>query len=147
MILIVEGSNKVGKTTFINTLANILEADGIRVEIQNKRPAKNNEYEVTKEKMADITKDDFINALRKSLANVNYNHVYIFDRSYISEYVYGKKYRGYERESGDDAWKLRKISDAEDKLYPIDVSFCFYVLYCTLVDISIYGYDRSNVLS
>ena len=23
----------------------------------------------------------------------------------------------------------------------------FYVLYCTLVDISIYGYDRSNVLS
>ena len=22
-------------------------------------------------------------------------------------------------ESGDDAWKLRKISDAEDKLYPL----------------------------
>lgn len=106
MILIVEGSNKVGKTTFINALANILEADGIRVEIQNKRPAKNNEYEVTKEKMADITKDDFINALRKSLANVNYNHVYIFDRSYISEYVYGKKYRGYEN---DEVLKLDKF--------------------------------------
>lgn len=106
MILIVEGSNKVGKTTFINTLANILEADGIRVEIQNKRPAKNNEYEVAKEKMADITKDDFINALRKSLANVNYNHVYIFDRSYISEYVYGKKYRGYEN---DEVLKLDKF--------------------------------------
>lgn len=106
MILIVEGSNKVGKTTFINTLANILEADGIRVEIQNKRPAKNNEYEVTKEKMADITKDDFINALRKSLANVNYNNVYIFDRSYISEYVYGKKYRGYEN---DEVLKLDKF--------------------------------------
>lgn len=106
MILIVEGSNKVGKTTFINALANILEADGIRVEIQNKRPAKNNEYEATKEKMADITKDDFINALRKSLANVNYNHVYIFDRSYISEYVYGKKYRGYEN---DEVLKLDKF--------------------------------------
>ena len=32
-------------------------------------------------------------------------------------------------------------------LYPIDVSFCFYILYCTFVDISIYGHDRSNVLS
>lgn len=106
MILIVEGSNKVGKTTFINALANILEADGIRVEIQNKRPAKNNEYKVTKEKMADVTKDDFINALRKSLANVNCNHVYIFDRSYISEYVYGQKYRGYEN---DEVLKLDKF--------------------------------------
>ena len=35
----------------------------------------------------------------------------------------------------------------EDKLYSIDVSFCFYILYCTLVDLSIYGHDGSNVLS
>lgn len=106
MILIVEGSNKVGKTTFIHALANILEADGFIVELQNKRPAKNNKYEVTKEKMYEVTRDDFINALRKSLDNVKCKHVYIFDRSYISEYVYGKKYRGYEN---DEVLKLDKF--------------------------------------
>lgn len=106
MILIVEGSNKVGKTTFINALANILEADGFIVEIQNKRPAKNNKYEVTKEKMYEVTRDDFIKALKKSLDNVNKNYICIFDRSYISEYVYGNIYRNYKNE---DVLKLDKF--------------------------------------
>lgn len=106
MILIVEGSNKVGKTTFIEKLIELLEEKGIRTEIQNKRPAKNDKYEVTKEKMADITISDFINALRKSLRNIDCKYLYIFDRSYISEYIYGKKYRDYEN---DEVMKLDRF--------------------------------------
>ena len=103
MILIVEGSNKVGKTTFINKLTKILEDNEIRVECQNRRPARNNQKEITKEQMADYTINDFINALRKSLKNTGCKYVYIFDRSYISEYIYGKHFRNYEN---DEVMKL-----------------------------------------
>ncbi len=107
MILIVEGSNKVGKTTFINSLVEKLNRfNNIEVEIFNDRPAIDNAKEVTKEMMYKVTRDDFIKALKKSLDNVNKNYICIFDRSYISEYVYGNIYRNYKNE---DVLKLDKF--------------------------------------
>lgn len=107
MILIVEGSNKVGKTTFINSLVeNLNRFNNIEVEVFNDRTAIDDTKEVTKEMMYEITRDDFIKALKKSLDNANKNYICIFDRSYISEYVYGKKYRGYEN---DEVLKLDKF--------------------------------------
>lgn len=96
MILIVEGSNKVGKTTFINSLVKNLRNSNIEVEIFNDRTAIDDKKEVTKELMYKITRDDFIKAMKKMLDNIDKNYICIFDRCYLSEYVYGKIFRGYE---------------------------------------------------
>lgn len=96
MILIVEGSNKVGKTTFINTLASNLRNSGIEVEIFNGHATEDNKKEITKEVMYKLIRDDFIKAMKKMLDNINKNYICIFDSCYLSEYVYGKTYRGYE---------------------------------------------------
>lgn len=107
MILIVEGSNKVGKTTFINSLVeNLNRFNNIEVEVFNDRTAIDDAKEVTKEIMYEITRDDFIKALKKSLDNANKNYICIFDRSYISEYVYGNIYRNYKNE---DVLKMDKF--------------------------------------
>lgn len=98
MILIVEGSNKVGKTTFIEKLSKELTDLGYLVKVENRRVAKN-KCEVTKDVMAEITFTDFNNALVNEVHHVTEKFVYILDRCYLSEYIYGKMYRGYENES------------------------------------------------
>ena len=96
MILIVEGSNKVGKSTFIEELKNELNKRGIFYDICDKRVAINNKVKIEKEKMTEITENDFMKAIKKELLNIGKKYVYIFDRSYLTEYIYGKKYRDYE---------------------------------------------------
>lgn len=98
MILIVEGSNKVGKTTFIEKLTTRLEKLDFDVVIEDRRIARN-KCDVTKETMAYETIYDFNKALELEERNEDKNFIFILDRSYLSEMIYGKLYRKYDNEA------------------------------------------------
>lgn len=98
MILIVEGSNKVGKTTFIEKLTEKLEELDFNVFVENRRIAKN-KCDITKETMAYETIYDFNKALELEEQNEGKNFIFILDRSYLSEMIYGKLYRKYDNEA------------------------------------------------
>ena len=89
-IVIFEGSNKVGKSTLIDALADECDREGIKCCIFNKRHAKNSEKKVTPEEMFEIACRDFSEMLKHSR-----NKLVIVDRFHITEFVYGLIYRGY----------------------------------------------------
>ena len=83
-ILVIEGSNKVGKTTFISVLKKQLQYKGYNCLLMNERIARNAEVEVT-------ALDDICNAAKLAKEG----KFVIFDRFHLSELVYGKLYREY----------------------------------------------------
>lgn len=99
MILIVEGSNKVGKTTFINALIEFERNNGEKVFLYNKRYLKNTErvsgcFEVSDKDEASIrmlAEINMLTALNQQFPEM----LIILDRFHLSELVYGKFYRGY----------------------------------------------------
>lgn len=90
-ILVIEGSNKVGKTTFISVLKKQLQLKGYDCYMMNERIARNAEVEVTAKRMYYKALDDICDAAKLAKEG----KFVIFDRFHLSELVYGKLYRGY----------------------------------------------------
>lgn len=90
-ILVIEGSNKVGKTTFISVLKKQLQIKGYDCYMMNERIARNAEVEVTAKRMYFKALDDICTAAKLAKEG----KFVIFDRFHLSELVYGKFYRGY----------------------------------------------------
>ena len=99
MILIVEGSNRAGTTTLISHLVEHMKEHNIPVMSYRKR------YAIDDEVDDETTFDSVMKATnQRMLAEVNLltcidenfpEPIYIFDRFYLSELIYGRYYRGY----------------------------------------------------
>lgn len=89
-ILIVEGSNKVGKSTLIEAIRKECEYREIPYNIVKRRVAKNDKLYVTPEQMCEVAIED----IKEAVLNTDKKLV-IYDRFHISEFVYGNLYRGY----------------------------------------------------
>ena len=90
-ILIVEGSNKVGKSTLIEAIRQVCEYKGFPYYIMKRRVAKNDKSDVTPEQMYEVALED----LKEALLHEAKGELVIFDRFHISEFVYGYTYRNY----------------------------------------------------
>lgn len=104
-ILVVEGSNKVGKSTFIEAMKQVCEYKEIPFHLVSRRVAKNADVKVTPERMFKVAMEDINEALEFDAKGF----LVVFDRFHISELVYGKLYRGYHNEH---MWKVNKILDS-----------------------------------
>lgn len=106
-ILVVEGANKVGKSTFIEALKKVCEYKEIPLHLVSRRVAKNAEVEVTPEQMYKVAMEDINEALEFDAKG----YLVVFDRFHISELVYGKVYRDYHN---GYMWTVNRILTAVD---------------------------------
>ena len=91
MILIVEGANRAGKSTMIGMLQKLAENSGVEFILYNARINNNEHAGITPEGMYAYAKS-VISDLLKEDTN---EKLIVFDRFYISEFVYGEAFRGY----------------------------------------------------
>ena len=94
MILIVEGANRTGKSTMIETLKDLADGYGKKFIVYNERISKNEQAGTTPEGMYKYAKG-VISDLMKEDSN---DKSIVFDRFHISEFVYGEAFRGYTNE-------------------------------------------------
>ena len=100
MILIVEGSNRVGKTTFINELKAICDLNEKPIFVHDKRYVVNDNFldiELTAEQMMRDANERHKAELNVLLSlNQSFPEMLIvLDRFHLSELVYGQVYRHY----------------------------------------------------
>lgn len=105
-IIVIEGIDRVGKTTLVTRLTNLFEGNkGIVTAIIKDSFLKVSNMmskEIQAEKL--MTEVNCLSGLSKSAYADNL--VVILDRFHLSEYVYGKCERGYENK---DVWNIDKL--------------------------------------
>lgn len=107
MIVIIEGPNRVGKSTQIANLKNYYESKGMRVHVIHYEhihldPTRTYTPEAMKD-MATVRYDDMLKLANEFAKDPM--SVIIFDRAHLGECVYGPKYRDY---SGEYVFDLEK---------------------------------------
>ena len=109
MILIVEGANRAGKSTMIGMLQKLAENSGVEFELYNGRINNNEHVGTTPEGMYAYAKS-VISDLLKEDTN---EKLIVFDRFYISEFVYGEAFRGYTNMHMLKIENLLRVMDAK----------------------------------
>lgn len=94
MILILEGSNKVGKSTLAESIKEEEEKIGKTCVIYRKRFEERNEFSIDPKKMFEF----MMNMFSEIISLYVNNDLVIVDRFHISEIVYGRLFRKYENE-------------------------------------------------
>ena len=94
MILIVEGANRTGKSTMIETLKDLADGYGKKFIAYNERINKNEQAGTTPEGMYKYAKNVISNLMKEDSNDKSI----VFDRFHISEFVYGEAFRGYTNE-------------------------------------------------
>ena len=107
MVIVIEGPNRVGKSTQIANLKNYYECKGMSVHVIHYEhihldPTRTYTPEAMKD-MATVRYDDMLNLANEYAQDPM--SVIIFDRAHLGETVYGPKFRNY---SGEYVFELEK---------------------------------------
>ncbi len=110
MLLIIEGANKVGKTTLINAIKTKYK----NVFVINNRTGKNVEDKKTVNYLIGLATISII----KSILGENTENIVIFDRFHLSELVYGRIERNYINEG---------MYELDEQLYELNAKLVLLV--------------------
>ena len=109
MIVILEGSNRSGKSTFAEKLKEEANRKGLKCFVYRKRMSEQNEFDTDQNKMFEF----MMNMLAEILIESTKNDLVIVDRFHVTEKIYGKIFRGYDNEFIKFLDKLLSVCQAK----------------------------------